>query len=187
MRLCVCPADRHLWFSRGETLKNMLTLLIDRLKEIPKEYLVMIVGALPIAELRGAIPLALSFGMSFQKAFALSVLGNISFVAPALFLFEPLSRKLRKFKIWSRFFDWVFERTKKNADTIQKYEALGLALFVAIPLPMTGAWSGVIAASMFKIKFRYAFLAITLGVLGAGLIVTSLCGLGMISYKIVTQ
>ena len=165
----------------------MLNLILDWLKGLPKDYIVMIVGALPISELRGAIPLALSWGMPMGKAFLLSVLGNISFIIPALFLFEPVSNRLRKFRIWARFFDWVFERTKKKGDVIQKYEALGLAIFVAIPLPMTGAWSGVIAASLFKIRFRYAFMAITAGVIGAGLIVTSLSALGIMSWKVVTQ
>lgn len=152
---------------------------------MPKEYVVMLVGALPISELRGAIPLALYYGMSLSKAFWLSVLGNIIFVAPALFLFEPVSNRLRRFKLWSRFFDWVFARTRRNADTIQKYEALGLAIFVAVPLPMTGAWSGVIAASLFKIRFRYAFIAILAGVICAGLIVSTLCALGLISWRAV--
>ncbi len=165
----------------------MLNIIINYLKDIPKEYLVMFAGFLPISELRGAIPLALSFGMPINKAFVLSILGNISFIAPALFLFEPISNRLRKFKIWSRFFDWVFARTKKNADTIQKYEALGLAIFVAVPLPMTGAWSGVIAASLFKIRFRYAFIAIVAGVIGAGLIVSAFCMLGIISWKAVVH
>jgi len=154
---------------------------------VPKEYIVILVGALPISELRGAIPLALSFGMPMGKAFWLSVIGNSIPVMPALFLLEPVSSRLRRFKIWARFFEWVFERTKKKADTIQKYEALGLAIFVAIPLPMTGAYSGVIAASLFKIKFRYAFIAIIGGVFGAGLIVLSLCGLGIISWKAVVH
>ena len=136
----------------------MLELILQWLKELPKEYIVMIVGALPISELRGAIPLGLSLGMPLVKVFWLSVLGNSLIVAPALFLFAPVTGFLRKFKIWAKFFDWVFQRTKKNSDSIQKYEALGLAIFVAIPLPMTGAWSGVIAASLFKIRFRYAFL-----------------------------
>ncbi|MFA4854566.1 MAG: small multi-drug export protein [Candidatus Omnitrophota bacterium] len=161
----------------------MLNILMHWLKELPKEYIVIIVGALPISELRGAIPLGLSFGMPLVKAFWLAVLGNCIFVAPALFLFEPVTKALRKFSLWSRFFDWVFERTKKNSDAIQKYEALGLAIFVAIPLPMTGAWSGVIAASLFKIRFRYAFMAIIAGVICAGLIVSALCALGMMSWK----
>lgn len=158
---------------------------LNWLKDVPKEYIVMLVGALPISELRGALPLALSFGIPIHKAFWLSVIGNILPVAPALFLFEPISNRLRKFRLWARFFDWLFERTKKKADTVQKYEALGLAMFVAIPLPMTGAWSAVIAATLFKIRFRYAFIAIVAGVLAAGLIVASLCALGIMSWKAV--
>lgn len=165
----------------------MLNMIIERLKDMPKEYLVMLVGALPISELRGAIPLALSFGMPLTKAFWLAILGNISFILPALFLFEPISQKLRRFKLWSHFFDWLFERTRKNASRIQKYEALGLAIFVAIPLPMTGAWSGVVAASLFKIRFRYAFPAIVAGVIAAGLAVVSLCGLGLMSWEILVR
>lgn len=165
----------------------MLSVVISWLKGLPQEYVVMIVGALPISELRGAIPLGLYFGMPILKAFFWAVLGNIIFIAPALFLFEPISTFLRKFKFWSRFFEWIFERTKKNSDAIEKYEALGLAIFVAIPLPMTGAWSGVIAASLFKIKFRYAFLAIVSGVIVAGIIVSLLCSLGMISWKAVAN
>lgn len=162
----------------------MLGAIVGWLKDLPKEYIVIIVGALPIAELRGAIPLALSFGMPLWKAFWLAVLGNSIFVIPALFLFKPVSEKLRRFKIWARYFDWFFERTRKKADIIQKYEALGLAIFVAIPLPMTGAWSGVIAATLFKIKFRYALFAILAGVFAAGIIVLSLCALGMISWRV---
>ncbi len=160
-------------------------MIANILRGLPKEIVVIIMGILPISELRGAIPLGLSFGMPIPKAFWLSVLGNLIFVAPALFLFEPVTNSLRKFKIWSRFFDWVFERTRKNSEVIQRYEALGLAIFVAVPLPMTGAWSGVIAASLFKIRFRYAFIAITAGVLTAGLIVASLCNLGIIGWKAV--
>lgn len=165
----------------------MLNLILEWLKNLPKEYAVMITAALPVSELRGAIPLGLYYGMPLTKAFWLSVLGNISFVVPALIFFEPVSTRLRKFRIWKKFFDWIFERTKRNADAIQKYEALGLAIFVGIPLPMTGAWSGVIAASLFKIRFRYAFFAIIAGVIMAGLIVSTLCAFGIMSWKAVAQ
>jgi len=165
----------------------MLYFIICYLKDIPKELTVVIVSALPISELRGAIPLALYYGMPLTKAYWLSVLGNVAIIPPALVFFEPVSSALRKFKVWLRFFDWLFERTKKNSDSIQKYEALGLFIFVAIPLPFTGAWSGIIAASLFKIRFRYALTAITAGVLCAGLIVSMLCGLGILSWKVVTN
>jgi len=163
----------------------MLNIIINWLKDSPKEYLVMVVGALPISELRGAIPLALSLGMPLKQAFWLSVIGNSIPVIPALFLLEPVSNRLRRFRVWSHFFEWLFERTKKKADIIQKYEALGLAIFVAIPLPMTGAWTGVIAASLFKIRFRYAFIAIIAGVIVAGLIVSLLCTIGIISWRVI--
>ena len=164
----------------------MLNIILQWLNGLPREYVVMAVASLPVSELRGAIPLALSFGMPLAKAYWLSVLGNCIFVAPALFLFEPVTKALRKFPLWSRYFDWIFERTKRRSDSVQKYEALGLLIFVAIPLPMTGAWSGVIAASLFKIRFRYAFPAIIAGVLCAGLIVSALCFLGTCGLKAMT-
>jgi uncharacterized membrane protein len=145
----------------------------------------MAVGALPVSELRGAIPLGLYLGMPLYGAFFWAALGNIIFIAPALFLLEPASVYLRRFKIWSSFFDWVFERAKRNSLKVMRYESLGLFILVAIPLPMTGAWTGVIAATLFKIKFRYAFISIVLGVIAAGIIVSSLCALGVISWKAV--
>lgn len=163
----------------------MLNLILDYLRCLPHEHLVMAVGALPISELRGAIPLGLYLGMPLYDAFFWAVLGNIIFVAPALFLLEPVSAYFRRFKIWSKFFDWVFERTKRNSLKAMRYESLGLFILVAIPLPMTGAWTGVIAATLFKIKFRYAFLSIVLGIMTAGVIVSLLCVLGVISWKAV--
>jgi uncharacterized membrane protein len=165
----------------------MINIIISWLKDIPKEILVMLIGAIPVLELRWAIPQALWWKMSLFKTFWLAVLGNMLPVAPVLFLLEPVSNKLRTCKIWSRFFDWLAERTKKKADIIQKYEAIGLALFVAVPLPGTGAWTGCLAASLFKIKFRYAFVAIAAGVIGAGVIVLALCMLGIFSIKAIIQ
>lgn len=165
----------------------MLETILQALKDLPKEWIVLVVSALPIAELRLAIPLGLSFGMPLGKVFILSVIGNIIPVAPILFLLAPVSQRLRRFKLWARFFDWLFARTKKRAQTVQKYEALGLALFVAIPLPMTGAWTGSIAATLFKIRFRYAFFAAVVGVICAGVIVSLLSTLGIITWNAVAK
>lgn len=162
----------------------MIDSIITSLKAMPNEWITVIIAALPIVELRGSIPAALVMGLSPAKAFFLSILGNSLPIMPVLFLLEPVSNALRKFKIWARFFDWLFERTKAKGDLIQKYEAIGLALFVAVPLPMTGAWSGCIAASLFKIKFRYALPAIFLGVVGAGIIVLTVCLFGKGAFSI---
>lgn len=164
----------------------MINDILLWLKNIPKEYIVMIIAALPISELRGAIPLALSFGMSLPKAFWLSVLGNAMPVIPVLLLLEPVSNYLSRLKLFARFFTWLFTRTKKKVETIQKYEALGIAIFVAIPLPMTGAWTGAIAASLLKLRFRYALIGIFSGILVAGIIVSVLCILGIISWNAIS-
>lgn len=158
----------------------MLEQLIYFVKGLQKELITVAVAALPISELRGAMPLAVAMGISLKKAFCLSVIGNMLPVIPILIFLEPVSAKLRRFKIVARFFDWFFTRTRKKARIVEKFEALGLILFVAIPLPVTGAWTGCVAASLFKIRFRYAFLAISLGVLIAGIVVAALISVGKV-------
>ena len=152
----------------------MLEHLTDSLVAFNKEIAVIILAALPVSELRGAIPLAIALDFSPLKAYLLAFFGNMIPVLPLLFLFQPISNRLRHIKIFERFFDWLFERTRKKASLVEKFEALGLILFVAIPLPITGAWTGCVAAALFKIRFRYAFIAITLGVIIAGFIVLGL-------------
>ncbi|NQT21911.1 MAG: small multi-drug export protein [Candidatus Omnitrophica bacterium] len=149
----------------------MVEHIISLLKGLSKESIVLILGALPISELRGAIPAAIAFGFTPLKAYCVAFIGNVLPIMPLLFLFEPVSNALRRFPLWKRFFDWLFERTKRKASLVERFEAIGLILFVAIPLPITGAWTGCIAATLFKIRFRYAFPAIVCGVAIAGLIV----------------
>jgi len=139
-------------------------------------------SALPITELRGAIPLALTiYKMPPFQAYIYAVLGNI---IPAIFLLiflKPFSEYLCKWHFFDIFFEWLFKRTRRNEEKYEKYGALFLLLFVAIPLPGTGAWTGSAAAFVFGIRFRYAFPIITGGVMIAGVIVT-LASLGVISF-----
>ncbi|MDP2938847.1 MAG: small multi-drug export protein [Candidatus Omnitrophota bacterium] len=150
--------------------------IIKNLSCLPKEIIVVILSMIPIGEIRLGLPVGFWL-MKFNivKAFLLSLLGNTLFIAPVLFFLEPVSRYLMRFKWGKKFFDWNFSRTKKKASLIERYEFWGLMIFVGIPLPMTGAWTGCIAASLFKMKFRYAFLANVLGVIIAGIIVAILC------------
>lgn len=144
-------------------------------KNIPAEFIIFIVSLLPVSELRGAIPLGLLvMKQPLLKTYLIAVLGNITPVVPLLLLLEPISNKLRKFRWWAKFFDWLFSRTRKRAKVVERFEALGLILFVCIPLPITGAWTGCVAATLFKIRFKLAFLSIGIGVMIAGLIVTLL-------------
>ena len=153
---------------------NVLEQLTNSLVALNKEVAVVVLAALPVSELRGAIPLALAMGFSPFKAYVLAFAGNMLPVIPLLFLLQPIANRLRHIKIFEKFFDWLFERTRKKATLIEKFEAFGLILFVAIPLPITGAWTGCVAATLFKIRFRYAFCAIALGVFIAGLVVLAL-------------
>ena len=153
----------------------MTDFLLGLLTNISKEWITIIIAALPVSELRGAIPLAVAMGFSLKKAFALSVLGNILPVCPILFLLEPVSERMRHIPLVRRFFDWFFERTRRKASLVEKYEALGLIPFVAIPLPVTGAWTGAVAAFVFGVRFWYALPAILAGIMIAGLIVASAC------------
>ena len=161
----------------------MVEQLTESLVAFNKEIAVVVLAALPVSELRGSIPLALAMGFSPFKAYALSFVGNLLPVVPLLFFLQPISEKLRHIGVFEKFFNWLFERTRKKASLVEKFEALGLILFVAIPLPVTGAWTGCVAATLFKIRFRYAFFAVAAGVVIAGFIVLglSLAGIELFS------
>ena len=162
----------------------MLNSITTALKGLPKEWITVIIAMLPISELRGAIPAALMMGIPPARALLLSVIGNAAPVIPVLVLLEPVSNFLMRFGPWKRFFDWLFRKARSRAELVQKYEAIGLALFVAVPLPITGAWTGCVAASLFRVRFRYAFPAILIGIMTAGGIVLSVClfGKGALSF-----
>jgi uncharacterized membrane protein len=158
-----------------------MPVLFQYAHKISPELVTVVLAALPISELRGAIPYAITVGgMSWQKAFALSVVGNFLPVLPILLLLETVSTWLRRYTLWDRFFSWLFERTRRRGKLIERFEALGLVLFVAIPLPVTGAWTGCVAAFIFKVPLRLALPAILGGILIAGTVVT-LASLGLIT------
>jgi uncharacterized membrane protein len=146
---------------------------------IAKELIVVIISALPVIELRGALPVAINvFNMPWYWAFCLAVIGNMLPVPILLLFFESLARIVSKVEVGSKLVNWVLERTRRHGKFIERYERIGLMLFVAIPLPFTGAWTGSIAAFLMGMKFRYSFLSIFCGVLISGAIVTCLCLLG---------
>jgi uncharacterized membrane protein len=142
---------------------------------IPGWLMTVIVAALPISEVRGAIPLAIGvYGFSPLQAYLLSVLGNLLPIIPLLLFLGPVSDFLRRFSIGDQFFSWLFARTRSKY--IKDHENFGLtalAIFVAVPLPMTGAWTGCVIAFLLGFRFWPAFAAIAAGVLIAGVVVTA--------------
>ena len=144
-----------------------------------QELVVIIISALPILELRGAIPVAINlFNFPWYQALLLAIIGNLLPVPIILLFLNAISKWLSKIGFFRRFFHWLLEYTSRRGKIVEKYERIGLILFVAIPLPVTGAWTGSLLAVLFGLKFRHAFLSILIGVCIAGIIVTCLSLLG---------
>lgn len=136
----------------------------------------------PIGELRAALPAALTiYHLNWQLGFLISVIGNLIPIIFLLLFLEPLSNWLpQKSALFQKFFIWLFEKTRNRFDLkMKKYGYPGLMLFVAIPLPLTGGWTGAILAFLFKIPFKIAFPLIALGVIIAGVIVLILTQAGI--------
>jgi len=166
--------------SRGEKMACWLEN-----KGLSPEGAVCSISTLPIVELRGSVPVGLvTFNLPWWEVYLLSVVGNMIPIPFLLLLLGPVSKRLMKFKMGKAFFDWLFTRTRKKSAALEKYEALGLTIFVAIPLPVTGAWTGAMAAFLMGIPFWKAMLYILLGVVIAGVIMTTLSLLGWIGAAI---
>jgi len=142
---------------------------------------VLFLAALPISELRGAIPVAMGvYGFDPISSYLLGVLGNLLPVPILLKLLGPVTELLRRSVVLDRCVSWLFARTRRrHSAQIERLGALALVLFVAIPLPATGAWTGALIAHVFGIPFKHAFPLIALGVSLAGVLVT-LATLGVI-------
>ena len=134
------------------------------------------ISMVPVIELRGAIPYGLAFGLPLPLVLIVSVLGNMVPV-PFIALF------IRKIFAWlrtkSQWLDSLVTKLEARAHekgkTVQKYKMLGLYILVAIPLPVTGAWTGSLVAATIKMNFWKALLSALLGVLIAGVIVSLIC------------
>ena len=147
---------------------------IETLKqtEAGRELLTFLISMVPVLELRGAIPMGVAMGLNPWKAMIFADLGNMVPV-PFIIIF------IRKIFDWmqsksKKLSDWV-DKTEAKAATkwekVHKYELLGLAVLVAIPLPGTGAWTGALIAALMDIRLKHAFPTIFLGVIAAGFIV----------------
>ena len=129
----------------------------------------------PVIELRGAIPYGVLSGLSVPAAFVLAVLGNL---APIPFLVVFTRKVFEWLRTKSEGLDHMVSRLEakadKNKEVVQRYEFWGLVILVAIPLPGTGAWTGALVAAMMDMRLKRAMPAIILGVIIAGIIVTTL-------------
>ena len=135
---------------------------------------VIICSMLPIIELRGGIPLGMALGLPWWQSFRLAVIGNmlpVPFVL--LFINKVITWMSRsKVKFFNNFGNWLLRKAEKKRERIEKYSFWGVCLFVAIPLPITGAWTGSLVAATIGMRFWKAMLSCLLGVLIAATLVT---------------
>ena len=140
-----------------------------------KCVIVFIIGMIPVVELRGAIPIGMVWlDNNYPLVFSLSLAGNIIIVPFIVLLFHKILWVLRKIRITARVADMLERRAEKNTEKVQNLMFLGLMLFVAIPLPGTGAWTASMIAGLLKLPLKKAIPPIALGVVVAGVIVTVL-------------
>lgn len=137
-----------------------------------KELIVFIISMVPILELRGGLIAARLFGISYLKALALCIGGNLVPVPFILLCLTPIFNWLKKTKLFRPLVEKMETKAMGKSDKIAKYEFWGLVLFVGIPLPGTGAWTGGLIASLLGIRLKKAFPAIVLGMLLASVIMS---------------
>ena len=144
---------------------------------IVKYLIIFVISMVPIVELRGAIPIAEGLGLNILLYYPIAIIGNMLPV-PVIYLF---ARKVLEWgkdkKLIGKFFTWCLEKGTKGGEKLKQSAGnkgifWALLIFVGIPLPGTGAWTGTLAASFLNLDFKTSILAVTLGVLLAGIIMS---------------
>ncbi len=146
--------------------------LLKNLHIFSKEIQILIVSALPIIELRGAIPIGHILGLNSISVFIISLIGSMLPVPFLLKFLNPIFKKIRNYSFFRKRIDKITHRTLRRINRAKRFSLISLMIFVAIPLPGTGIWTGSLAACLTNLDFKKAFLAILIGNIIAGAIVT---------------
>ena len=140
--------------------------------KISTEMIVFVISMVPILELRGGLLAASLLNIPIVRAIWYCVIGNIIPVPFILLLITPIFNRLKKTRLFRPMVEKLESRALGKSEQIERYEFWGLALFVGVPLPGTGAWTGALIASLLGIRFRKAFPAIILGIFIATIIMS---------------
>lgn len=138
-----------------------------------KNYLyILLISIVPLIELRGAIPVGTALGLAWYANLALCVIGNMIPVPFILFFIEKIFAFMKRYEKLGKIAVFFEEKGEKNKEKVTKYATWGLLVFVGVPLPGTGAWTGALVAALLKMDKKTAILSIFGGVVLAGIIVT---------------
>ena len=142
--------------------------------KVPAELVAFVISLCPVLECRGGMIAARLMEIPFIKAFLICYIGNMLPIPFIILFIRKIFEFLRKFSFFRKIVEKLEEKTEKNKEKVMKYEAWGLLLFVAIPFPGTGGWTGALMAALLDIRFKRALPIIALGVLIAGFIMSGL-------------
>lgn len=146
---------------------------------MPKELIVFLVSMIPLLELRGSILAAGIMGMDWIPSMIIAVIGNMLPIPFILLFIKAIFNWMKKFKYLRKIPQFCEKKAMKHSEQIEKYGVFGLFLFVAIPLPGTGAWTGALLSVLFSLKPAKSLLFIFFGVMVAGFIM-SILGFGVL-------
>ena len=164
-------------------MDGIVEMIVEKFSgSVAKEIIVFAISMIPVLELRGSILAAGFLKMEFLSTFIIAVLGNMLPIPFILFFIDKIFEWLKKTKM-KNLVEKLEKRALSKSGQIQKYGKFGLFLFVAIPLPGTGAWTGSLAASLLRMKPKDSIMPIFLGVVAAGLVM-SLISFGLIKQVI---
>ncbi len=153
-------------------MESLATWLVDTLQGIPPIAIVIFVSLLPILELRGGLVAAALLHIAYGVALPVCIIANILPIPFILLFIKKIFKWMRRFKPFEKLVDKLEHKAMSKSDQVKKYEFWGLVLFVGIPLPGTGAWTGALIAALLDVDFKKSILAIFLGVLLAAAIVS---------------
>ncbi len=136
---------------------------------------VFLVSAVPLIEQRGAIPLGiLVYKLNPLVVFIISFLGSLLPVPFVLLLFNVILKWMKRFRIFNGFTAFIENKVKKGSKKVEKYKELGLIIFVAIPIPTTGLWTGSAVAAFLGLDFKKSFFCVALGGIISAIVITAL-------------
>lgn len=142
-----------------------------------KQYLyILAISAVPVIEQRGAIPLGiLLYKLDPVLVTLVSYVGSLIPMFFVIYCFTPIFKWLSTKKILKWFYDFVDNKVRKGKEKVERYEVIGLAIFVAIPLPMTGVWTGSAVAAFMQMNKKKAFISVSIGAAISAIIITIIC------------
>lgn len=162
-------------------MADLISEIISNLKNIfSKEMIVFIISLMPVLELRGGLIASAILGIEYTKAALICVIGNIIPIPFILLLLKKIFSILEKFGPTKKIVLWLKKKAHDNKPKIDKYGFWGLVLFVGIPLPGTGAWTGALVSSVFDMDIKKSLVAIILGIILA-LIIMSIVSYGILN------